>query len=128
MTFKKRLVPHGTVITMVSKKIKKKEKQIAEKTIHKRTNMDLLTIWRNLVDLGSHFGAHWILKGSPNRPFSHQIEIKLVKRGCRKVSWKNIIFGWVFDVKMGGLDNPEQAFRIILVAMHFMGIVKYREN
>jgi hypothetical protein len=27
-----------------------------------------------------------------------------------------MICGWIFDVKMGGLDEPKQTFRIILVA------------
>ena len=28
------------------------------------------------------------------------------------------IFGWIFDVKMGGLDKQKQAFRIIPVAKY----------
>jgi hypothetical protein len=29
-----------------------------------------------------------------------------------------MILGWIFDVKMGGLDEPKQAFRIIGVARY----------
>ena len=31
---------------------------------------------------------------------------------------KYMIFRWVFDVKMGGLDKPQQACRIILLAKY----------
>ena len=51
----------------------------------------------------------------PDRPFSNKINIKLEKTVCRKVSWKNMFWGFVFDVKMGGLDRPKLAFRIIFV-------------
>ena len=37
---------------------------------------------------------------------------------CRKLSWKNMICGWTFDVNMGGLDEPKQAFRMIIAAKH----------
>ena len=44
--------------------------------------------------VSADFGARWILKGSPNRSFSHKINIKLEKRMCWTVSW-NIIFCWM---------------------------------
>ena len=31
---------------------------------------------------------------------------------------KNMNFGWIFDVAMGGLDMPKQAFRIVPVAKY----------
>ena len=49
-----------------------------------QTNMHFLTIWRHLVDLGSRFGAHWILKGSPNRRFSYKINIKFEKQNVQE--------------------------------------------
>ena len=70
-----------------------------------------LTIWRHMIDLGSHVGAHWILKGFPNRLFYH-------KRVCRKVSSKEHDFGMDSGCHMGGLDKPKQAFRIIRAAQY----------
>ena len=81
--------------------------------------MELFTIWRHLVDFGSHFGACWILKGSPNRQFSYKINIKLEKSVCAGRCLEKTWFGgWIFDVKMGGLDKPKQSFRIIRVAKY----------
>ena len=55
-------------------------------------------------------------RGPPNQPSSDKINIKLEKRMYRKVSWKNITLGWIYDVRMGGLDKPKQAFRVTRVA------------
>ena len=113
MIFRKPLGSNGMVIIMVSGKAGHESNSLPPEK-----GMDLLTIWRHLVDLGSHFGAHWILKGSQNWQYSYKINIKLEKRVCRNVSWKNMILGCMFGVTMGGLEKPKQAFRHILVAKY----------
>ena len=55
--------------------------------------MHFLTIWRRLVDFKSHVGAHWILKGSTNRPFSYKINIKHEKKGVQEGVLKKHDFG-----------------------------------
>ena len=77
-----------------------------------------LVCWRRLVDLGSHVGAHWILKGSPNRYVSHKFNTKSWKRVSSKASWKNMLFGLSFDAKMEWFEKQTQVFRIIPVAKH----------
>ena len=47
-----------------------------------------LRFWDHLVDLGSHFGAHWILNGSPNWSFSLKINIESQTRMSKQASWK----------------------------------------
>ena len=111
MTFKKPLGPNLTVIIMVPGKSGRENNPPTDgKTI---SFLYFGTTW---VDLGSYFGAYQLLKGSPNRAFFEKINIKLEKRVCRKVSQKNMILGFIFDVRMGGLDEPKQAFRIMLLA------------
>ena len=56
-----------------------------------------------IVDLGSHFGAHWILKVSPNRQFSDTINRKDEKQCVQEGVLKK--HDSVIDVKMGGLDK-----------------------
>ena len=78
--------------------------------------------------MSADFGVRWILKESPNRQFSNKINKESSKRVSRKVSWKNMILGWVFDTKMGGLEELKQAFRIRIVATHeFGGVMKHKE-
>ena len=69
-------------------------------------------ILTHLIDLGSHFGARWSLKGLPNQSFSNKINRKRVQEGVLK----KIFLGRILDAKMGGAGKPKQAFRIILVA------------
>ena len=56
MSFKKPLGPNGTVIRMVPRKAGR-----AQNTPPAENFMQLFDILVNIVDLGSHFGAHWIL-------------------------------------------------------------------
>ena len=43
---------------------------------------------------------------------------KIAKRVSRKASWKNMVWGLIFDAEMGCLEKPKQAFRIIHVVKH----------
>ena len=55
-----------------------------------------------------------LAKGSLNRPVAHKINIQLER-------W-NMFLGWIYDVKMGGLDGPKQIFRNTLVTTYiFVG-------
>ena len=50
--------------------------------------------WHNLIDLGYHFGAHWSLKGSPNRPFWYEINIKSQASVSRK-AFEHTYYFWM---------------------------------
>ena len=43
---------------------------------------------------------------------------QIYKKVSRNASWKNIIYGLMFDAKMGSLEKQKQAFRIITVAIY----------
>ena len=40
-------------------------------------------LWRHFLDFGCHFGGHWILKGSQNRPFLY-----------KTTAWKHVKTWW----------------------------------
>ena len=46
--------------------------------------MDFLTIRRHLVDFGSHFGAHWVLKGPHIEQSFIKVIIKFEKKGVQE--------------------------------------------
>ena len=60
MIFKKPLCPNGIEIIMVSGKTDREQKRR-----HSESFMQLFGNLEKVVDLGSDFGAHWILKGVP---------------------------------------------------------------
>ena len=70
------------------------------------------SVWRHLVDLGSHFGAHWILKGSQNQALSYNAKTNK----CPDKRLGRTCFGDGFVAKTGGLEKWTQAFRIIRAA------------
>ena len=87
MTFKKPLGPNGAVITMASGKAGREQNPLGLEIL-----MRFLTIWRYLVDLGSHLGAHWILRGSQNWPSKKQ-------KTCKKWSPRNgLVKTWFVDL------------------------------
>ena len=114
MTFKKPLGANGTVIFMVSGKAGR-----ATKTLQGR---------KHSCFLFSQFSATWSIFGPILAPTGFRrgppiayFQIKSTYNFQMKVQegvLKNIVFKWIFDVIMGGLDKPKQAFRIILVAQY----------
>ena len=56
--FKNPLGPNGTVITLVSRKAGREQNPL-----HSESFMHLFGNLAKMVHVGSHFGAHWILKG-----------------------------------------------------------------
>ena len=60
MTFKKPLRPSGTIVIDVSGKTGRETNPPSAENV-----MELFDNLANIVDFGSHFGAHWILKGVP---------------------------------------------------------------
>ena len=85
-TFKKTPGPNGTLISMVSWKAGAQTK---------RWNfLEMMTCWRHLVDSWCHFGAHWILKGSHNRPFFNNLLNKWEKGGPRSGFKKTWFVDW----------------------------------
>ena len=68
----------------------------------------------HLVDLGSHFGAHWILEGSP-KMFKHQHTI--IKMRSNKRVQKHIMLLLIVGAQMVGLKKWKRGFRIIHVAI-----------
>ena len=46
----------------------------------------------------------------------------------RRVSWKNMIFEWIFDAKMGGLEGWKRAFRLILVAKYDVSVFRKKAS
>ena len=77
-----------------------------------------IQFWRHFVDFGSHFGAHWILKGSPNRQFPHQINIRSQKWVSRKASWKNMFLDGCLMTKCEALWSKSN---FVLYLMQFNG-------
>ena len=91
------------------KRLKRRE----EGTLIKMKNVGL---GLHSVEFGSRFGARWILKRSPNRPFSHKIKIQSRKKGGHGHVFEKHCFLISFRCQMGGLEKQKQAFRIIFVA------------
>ena len=69
------------------------------------------------VALGAILGPSGSRRGSSNRTFPPRINIKYQKMRSRKASGKNMIFGWIFDARMGGLECREPSWRVILVTI-----------
>ena len=45
-----------------------------------------------------------------------------------QTSWKNMILGWIFDAKMGGLERREPSWRSILVAKYEVSVVREKAS
>ena len=53
----------------------------SENAKSERPGWNIRAFWRHLVDLGSRFGAHWILKGTQHRrPIPHKNNISYLKK------------------------------------------------
>jgi hypothetical protein len=79
-----------------------------------------LSFWRflfDLVDIGRNFGSHWILEGSQNQWFSHEINIKCEKVMTRSGPRKNMNCWWKIDAKTRGSKREKWCFRTMLVAI-----------
>ena len=63
--------------------------------------MQLFNHLADNVDLGSHLGAHWILKGVPKSTVWNKSKTN-EKNEVQETDWKKQDL-FIFDVKMGGL-------------------------
>ena len=71
-----------------------------------------IPFWCQLVDLGFHVGALWILKGSPNRAFSFEIIINYPNMATRSGVRKNMKLWWKVDAKRRCLETMKKRFSL----------------
>ena len=60
---------------------------------------------------------------APDRPFLQKINIRCRKTRSRKASRKNIVFRWIFDAKMGGVERQKTSWRVVLVTIYDVSVV-----
>ena len=84
MTFKNTLGPNGTIVNMVSGKTSRElNPPLAE------SFMQLFDSSSKMLDLGFHFGAHWILNGGPQIDnLGGQKSKNIRKNEVQEAGWK----------------------------------------
>ena len=73
----------------------------------------LVPFRRHLVDLGSHSGAHWILKGPQQWPISKKINIKWQKLFPRRGVKTKLLFDWFLMPKCWNCKNKVFALYLL---------------
>ena len=66
--------------------------------------------WFHLADWGCHVGGHWILKGSPNRPFLYTININHQKIATMSGASKNMELWWKVNAKRRCPEMKQMVF------------------
>ena len=79
--------------------------------------------WRRLFDLGSHVSARPL--GSERVPKAHlftESQHQIEKNEVQEDVLENMICGWIYDAKVGGLEMHKLAFRIIHIAKYKVSV------
>ena len=113
----------GSILVFIGTKIVPKANQRAIKMhqqvdlvsgLHKRREdfFEISIFWRHVVDFRFYFGAHWILRGSPNRWFSDK-SIEKWRPGA--VPAKTLNSDGKLMRKGGGLRSKKESFTLYML-------------